>query len=245
MGLGNDNKNYRFVSLRTMVTLPDGSKDVDPGFILSTKVGNRYEKSEAFSFISGQLVDIKKDSYQWENQNVKQTVLFIYDKTDDATYKVEMPNGQLTRSILNSLLTIPDFSDIKISVYRYTRKTDQKVIAAATVSWNVSVNLQKADWKFQPEDLKPYFDKVVFRGKEQIDSDRADEFLANLAIKYILPVINKTKTTGGLPPSDVMEHTAEESGPTEGQVLLNGLGKDRKAESFDQPEPGETDDLPF
>jgi hypothetical protein len=247
MGLGNDKKNYRFVSLRTMEVLSDGKKEINPRFILSTKIEGtkEYEQSEAFGYISGKLVDIKKDSYQWGDQEVKQCILFLYDKTEDATYKVEMPNGQLTRSIQNSLLTIPDFSDIKISVYRYTRKTDQKVIAAASVSWNVSANPQKADWKYSFEELKPYFDKVVFKGKEQIDSDRADEFLANLAIEYILPIVKKSNTDSGLPPSDVIERTAEETGPTEGQVLLNGLGPDRKATSFDSSGPGETDDLPF
>ena len=219
MGLGNDKKNFKYVSLRTMVKTGD-VKVIDPAFILTEKVGESYVKSDPCNYIQGELVDIKKSSYEWEKRKVYQVELLIYDPEDGSTYKVEMGYGGLTRSILNSLISVPDYSDIKIRVYRYTRKTDGKEIAGAQVIFNYSRDPQKAEWAVDAEILKPYFKKTLVKGNEEWDSFDADEFLANMAIEQIIPKLKKASPT--LPPGD------STFGPGEETDVLGDVRQERK-----------------
>jgi len=247
MGFGSDRKTYRYFSLRTM-TGENENKQIDPAFVLSEKVNGQWVKGEACRYISGQLTDVKREKYVWQNRDVHQVILFLYDKPTDEYYKVEMGFGSLTRSILNSLMSIPDYKDIKIILYKSKSKTDGKDFAGAVVYWNCSTDNQKADWVIPAEDIKVKFNKVVIRGKEEWDSFPADEMVADLAIVNILPKLEKPAEHArpavnehGLPPSDlqpepdnILDQTREERAARESRQLDEDLNAAL-----------EGDDLPF
>lgn len=242
MGLGNDRKNMKYVSLRIMVGEGD-KKAVDPAFVLSQKTEHGWVKGEAFQYVTGELIDIKKDKYVYQGRDVPQIALFLYDKSEDAVYKVEMGYSGLTRSILNSLMNIPDYKDLKIIVYKKTLKEKDNLVVPGSVVWyNFSSDRQKGDWLVQPEDIKAKFTKVVIRGKEETDTFPADEMIADMAIERITPRLRKIDEM--LPASDIGS-SGEES-------VLDQARRDRAEREAKEAESGtndtttdEGDDLPF
>lgn len=255
MGLGNDRKKYAYVTLRVQVG-EGNSKVVDPAFVLSVKdeQGN-YIKGEPFQYITGELVGIKKDGYTYQGREIPKVILFIYDKDDDTVYKVECGYNGLTRGVLNSLMTIPDYRDIQILVYKKTLKEkDNQVVPGAVVRWNFHDVPVKADWMVPPEDLKAKFVKTMIRGQEEVDSFPADQMIVDMAMDVIPPKLRSldsmapkpvrtTVAPGELPPSEsmagedsILDQTRRERAERESAQLDSEM---------DNAIAEEGDDLPF
>jgi len=250
MGLGNDRKKYAYVSLRVQVG-EGASKAVDPAFVLSQKDEHGYWiKGEAFQYISGELIDIKRDKYTYQGREVPKLILFMYDEKDDTVYKIECGYNSLTRSVVNSLMTIPDYRDLQILVYKKTLKDkDNKVVPGAVVRFNFHTTPVKADWMIPPEEITAKFQRVMIRGVEEVDSFPADEMVIERGLEVILPKLRSLDTIthkapvasyhiGDLPPGDL---TSDEDS------VLDQIRKERSDRKIETEPMNEDmgDDLPF
>lgn len=249
MGLGNDRKKYAYVTLRVQVG-EGSSKVVDPAFVQTVKDehGN-WIQGEAFQYIAGELVGVKKDSYEWQGRTIPKVQLFIYDKGDDTIYKVECSYNGLIRSIMNSLMSIPDYKDIQILVYKKTLKEKQnQVVPGAVVRWNFNTSPEKASWVIPIEEITAKFLKVMIRGKEEVDTLPADEMVVNMAIDNILPKLRSLdQVTAKVVDAPVPIQRAPVDSPEE-TSMLDQVRKDRAEREADinyAVAEDEDTDLPF
>ena len=115
MGLSNKNSGQKFVK----VHYEGGDKDSGtPTWGIQDKVEGKWEVVETGSNLTGKVVSIEKDSYDYRGQ--KQHKVKIGIKDGEELFMLELGYGYYSRNILNTLAGIGSLSgkEIDLSIYR-------------------------------------------------------------------------------------------------------------------------------
>lgn len=138
-------------------------KNADPTFIVTAKKDGEYVEVKRGSRVSGTLLKIEKDSYEYKGKPIPKFKLKMKD--GDEVMVVEFKYNLISRSILNALLSIIDFGKISITLVK------GKKFSQAFVNNDEAT----ARWKYQYDELR---DKVVKKDNGDNDYTKLNEFFA-------------------------------------------------------------------
>lgn len=125
-----------------------------PFFSEMKKSGDVWEPISQDTFLEGKLIKIEKSSYDYKKgkQTLTQNTFKLKIDGGDETYSVDFNYNYYTRSMLNALSSIEDFSNttVKISIYRNKD---------GFVSIYTTADGEKSEWTIQPAKLPGKDDK--------------------------------------------------------------------------------------
>jgi hypothetical protein len=99
----------------------------------------KYDYADAGDTLSGRLVTVTQDSYEYDGETKRSVALTFSDGGE--RFKLEMNHSWRTSSLLNSLATAPDFSHVELGVYEdLTSKSRDKV------RFKIRVNGERPEW---------------------------------------------------------------------------------------------------
>lgn len=151
MGLTSSTSNIKYVK----VAYEGGDKDAGkPSFGVVGKKNDKWEVIETGTSISGKIIGIEKDQYEYRNKPQYQYKLKIQDGSD--IFSLELGYGFFSRSLLNSISGIGDLSGKVITLSIYRSKKDFVTIYTTYVEETdkgVSGSEQRAEWELKPENL--------------------------------------------------------------------------------------------
>jgi hypothetical protein len=174
MALGKrTNENLNFLILKVKSKDADG-KQVPPYFQVTKKVdGNWVVQEEEPTNVSGQIVKVEKAVTKFNNEEIPRINLYLRDGED--LYLLELRYTMLSRSILNSLLSLEDISKtVEISLY-----VNKKSYASVFVQ----AGGKPLSWKFSLDE-QPKPEVVKFKGKEQRDFTAVDNFFEKETLEW-------------------------------------------------------------
>ena len=136
----------------------------------STPVFQKLEKNEEGKWVSsgeansiaGYLQDVKIESYEYKNDEVKQLVL-ILDLGDGGPSKLEMNFNGISKGIINNLSNEKSFIGSKLSLRLYTKNDNPNCYCTLDdnkMSWGVPVDQVKANWKNDDFWVKVFEQKI-------------------------------------------------------------------------------------
>jgi hypothetical protein len=176
MGFGNtsdENKNVYYVKIKGLKQEHEGA----PWIGLEQKVGDDYKEVQKSTWINGWLSKAAVDSYEYKGKQTKTIELTLEDGDDK--YILQSSYNQLSRSLINSLLSTNEYGDIKISVY--LNKSKFKSIY-------VENNGQKMEWKYKIEELKPMTSDILEDNvKVGTSYKKLDAWLEEQFKTYVIP----------------------------------------------------------
>jgi hypothetical protein len=103
---------------------------------------------------------------EFEGQPTYNISLYFKDKTANETYLLDLKLNMLTRGLLNSLLNVKEFEDIKISLYQ--GKNGYPAVA-------IRAHGELVKWKYSLDEMPPV-ESVTFKGRKMNDYSQIDEF---------------------------------------------------------------------
>ena len=118
--LGNDNQNNNNKLLILKIATKDAEKkNIDPVFNISEKSAEtgKWGVTGSVSSVSGDLTKIEIRDQEYLGEHYNTVSLFLNDQDTQETYLLDLRLNLLTRSLVNSLLGMKDFNDIKVSLY--------------------------------------------------------------------------------------------------------------------------------
>jgi hypothetical protein len=215
MALGRPNSfNGQTYSVR--LKLKDGEQFLDCAvFDVQKKVGDKkYETVQRVADISGDIVDVKAESKEIDDNTIKSATIEMRDKEE--RYFVQFSLGSsLGRNLANALLNLTDLNDVRIGLY--SKKGDGDKIYPA-VALRVGTAKETIKWKYNPmEGEVPAVREFRGKGgKTEKDWSEAEDFF-----------IEKLNEFG----AEVRGAAGSES---------NGSANESHDESSDQGAPAET-----
>ena len=99
----------------------------------------KYDYTDAGDTLSGRLLSISQDSYQYDGET-KRSVALMFG-SDGERFKLEMNHSWRTSSLLNSLATAEDFSHVELGVYE-----DTEAKSRDKVRFKIRVNGVRPEW---------------------------------------------------------------------------------------------------
>lgn len=248
-----DRQNRRKISFWKIAgqrELPDKSKEVDCRLVSKKKDGTIEEERG----LSGHFLSIGHGEFTHESRLHKTIKILLWDK--DEEFKIEVGiDSQIGRDLCNVILSRPDIDFINISCYNSKKNDEGKIFP------RVGVRVNKEDknlgWKHDYKAvIAPKIDKVMYKGKEENDATRANNFLLEDWIRHEkvlneharkIPANVEYEAKNGAPASAASSNrpAAEEQSL---QDELNKMPDPRQQGSGAPPdnfEPLADDDLPF
>jgi hypothetical protein len=112
------------------------------------KVGKEWKTTETYECISGKLVGIETESYEYEKgkKTLRQHQVILILKDGDDKYKISVNFSYMSRGMLNNLASITDFKNKNIELTLYKNKTDFD-------SCFVTCNGEKTNWALDASKL--------------------------------------------------------------------------------------------
>jgi hypothetical protein len=178
-------ENVYYVSIKT--------KDL-PAPILSvqTKNGDKYVHVGDFDRLSGNILKIDAKPGEYQGSKIYSASVVMEDGVD--LYFLTIPFSFLGREILNKLLGLETFDNVEIAVYQSKAKEEGgKTYAKGTVQQNG----ERVSWKYENDQI-PAVEKVMFKGKQQSDTTKADDFFEN-ALKEFSKVVTEWRKANPAP----------------------------------------------
>lgn len=174
MALGNkknDNLNFLILKIKTK---DEEGKQVNPYFQITKRVEDQWVVQEDKpTSVSGTIYKVQQKVTEWKDEKIPRIDVYLKDGED--AYKIELKYTLLTRSILNSLISLEDASKVvELSLY-----TNKKGYSAVMVKAGDEI----LRWKFSLDEL-PKPNVVVFKGKEQRDFTPLDNFFEEEVVKW-------------------------------------------------------------
>lgn len=222
--LGNKEESGTFYYLKLRGT----KKGELPFFSVTQKDENgKYPEIKQVNSVSGHLVGIKKESYEWEGEKVNTFKLEMRD--GDEVYIVTFGYNMISRNMLNCLAACENISTVELKVYVDKKTGHQRMFT--------TVNGGKTGWKYESDVLTPMIEKVTNKKGEVVSTDTSelDAFFAKVIDNEILP-----KLSHSLPATPKADPFEQNAAAVEAQAPKS-VGKTKKV-----VEPIEDDgDLPF
>lgn len=151
MGLSTKESNVKYVK----VCYESGDRDNGkPLFGVSKKVGDAWTVGDTGSNLTGKIVGVKKNSYDYQ-KGKKTMTQHTYDleiQSDGVVYSLGMNCNYYSRSVLNSIANVGDLTGktIELSIYRN---------GEGFVSIYVTCDGNKTGWAYDNKDMPKSDDK--------------------------------------------------------------------------------------
>lgn len=165
----------KFVSFR------QDKSDKEFYFMLHEKQGESWIVTEKHKQFVGSLLNVEFGSYEYGGEKV-QTIAFFFD-ADGTTFKIECNWNVLTRSIINTMASVPDA--IKEGRQFLIRTWNDGNYNKVFVKFNDSED--RLDWLVPVKD-QPEIKRATFGGKTMIDDTDVNRFFSKIVKEKIMPV---------------------------------------------------------
>lgn len=162
----NNNDNSKLLILKVKTKDAEG-KEIDPTFQVSQKGENgKWSPTGTVSNVAGDLTraDVKEGEY--EGQKTYNISLYLKDLDAAETYLVDLKLNMLTRGLLNNLLGLTKYEDVKLGLYKNAK-------GYPAVAVRQKGELSK--WKYSLDEL-PKVESITFKGKKMNDYTAVDDF---------------------------------------------------------------------
>ena len=215
MGLSTKNTNIKYVK----VIYENNDKDKGkPSFGIQGKVEGIWKVVEQGDNLSGKIIGIEKDSYEFKGKPQRLFKLKVQD--NDMNYSLDLGYGYYSRNVLNSLASIGDLTGhlIEFSVYR--NKKDY-------VSIWVTNDGEKTEWDLDAKELP---------GTDDEKWDESFDYFINKISKNLAP--DEISTLGDTTKIEDIEYETPENSPDNKEESV-------QEEQSEEQEQKEADDLPF
>lgn len=166
MGFPKRNQNNNPLLILKVVSRKD-SKPCEPYFSVLSKnqETDKWEEQSREGSVEGIITKIDKKVGEFNGEPYTNTLIYLKDETNN--FLLELKSNMLSRSLLNSILGIENFSKVvRIDLYN-----NKKGFA----SGSVYSGGEKVSWKYSLEE-QPSADKVKFKGREMTDFSKIDAF---------------------------------------------------------------------
>lgn len=166
--LGNKNTDSTKLLILKVKTRDAAGKDIEPIFQVNEKnpETGKWGPVSSTPTVSGDLVRADVKEGEFDGQKTYNISVYLRDLELNETYLVDLKLNILSRGLLNSILNLANFKDVKISLY-----TNAKGYAAASLRQNGEM----VKWKYSLNEIPPAVE-VQFKGKTQRDFTPSDEF---------------------------------------------------------------------
>lgn len=184
MALGNkyNNDNSKLLILKPRTQNRDKEK-VEPYFEVSSKnEEGKWVEVAREPAVEGNLNRIEIKESEYEGQKLYNVSLYLKDSKANELYLVDLKLNMLTRGLLNSLVNLTAFDEVKLGLY--TAKNGYPNIAVRQHG-----NLIK--WKYSLDEL-PKIDTIIFKGKKMNDYTLVDEFFVSKIKEFSKLIPNST-----------------------------------------------------
>lgn len=144
-----------------------------PVFVVSERQGDKFvQLDQTETNVTGTLVAIEPKEFVWEGKTIKSVSATLTD--GDQIYFVTIPYSNLGRGLMNSLLSLKEFTDVEIGLYQTRAKvTGGKTYPATSLRQGGEI----VRWRFEQKDL-PQPDVTTFKGETLRDYTKVETFLA-------------------------------------------------------------------
>jgi len=223
MALGNKNNNDNSKLLILKIRTQDlDKKAIDPIFQVNEKVDGKWVSTDTTTAVEGQLTRAEVKEGEYEGQKTYNISLYLKDTEAAETYLVDLKLNMLTRGLLNSVLNLTKFDEVKFGLY--TGKNGYPNVA-------VRQHGEMVKWKYSLDEM-PTPDEVMFKGKKMRDYSAVDEFFIE-KIKELAARVN------GAAPAKSKDKTVNTT-----KVVKSEAKAESPADSdmFDDKESDSTDD---
>ncbi len=208
-------------------------------------MGDEYVvRAETSDRVSGDLVHIILDTYEWQGEEKNTIKLYLEDEAEGEVVIIDARLNNLTRSIFNSLFALESFKNVELSLYSV--KDKQQVDWPAASVWQDG---ERVMWKYKPEE-QPKVEKLMdSRGKVKgQDSFAIDAFyvekLTELAARVKAARSSSTPATNPAPaPVTTNVTNVTQVAPAPQGVAVASKGK-RKAAQAPVTTPASTENGP-
>ncbi len=221
----------------------------DPWIGLDQKQGDKYIEVEKGQWISGWLSAAKIGSYEYEGKDVKTFELVLEDGI--MKYVFQSSYNNLSRSLINSLLSTTDYGILKISVYTNNKgyKSIGVEMNGERIKWKHSLD----EFKAKTKEIKDEEGEVIKISYKELDSWLEEEFKKHIIPNckpnpnpYIAPAPQTGPATIDDIPSGTGGDKQEEVKPLTGKAKIEKAKQlqdelENKKSFIDDP----TNDLPF
>jgi len=189
------NSNSVLLVLKPKSKSSTGEK-VKPYFEISKKEGKEWKivDDQTISSITGDLSKVEVVEEEWQGDKYFRVKLFLRD--GDESYLVPLRLSIASRSLLNSLFSLEDFSNITIKYYQTATGYD---------AYFVSQNDERVAWKYDTSEI-PAADEVTLGKKKIRDFTKVDSFYVE-KVNELAQRLNKANSR---PKSKDVEETVEE-----------------------------------
>lgn len=159
-------------------------------FEFRKKVGNviSVDPRKTICTIDGEVEKMEMGEYTYENKEIKTLKIHLKKRIKEKTvlFILNLSYTQTTRSIINSLLACnKPITRLCIVLYKN---------AAGFSSVKMTINGERAEWKYSIEEMKKHIDKIVNKKGEFISNDYSElDELFFSALRKHLPVIQPGK----------------------------------------------------
>lgn len=146
------------ISNKTYFKIGYENNDKDNGkpfFSEQKKQGNEWISVSQDTFLEGELIGVSKSSYEYKNK--LQHVFELLIDGGDENYALQLNYGYFTRSILNSLASVPSFGNVKIRLEIWRNKDGYVTVV---VKYDTQ---ERIDWLL-PNDKLPKLDDEKWLG---------------------------------------------------------------------------------
>lgn len=162
----NNNDNSKLFILKPRTQNKEKEK-VEPYFEVNAKnEQGKWVEVDAVPGVEGNLTRLDVKEGEYEGQKTYNVSVFLKDPDGSQTFLVDLKLNMLSRGLLNSILNLSKYEDVKFGLY--TGKNGYP---------NVSVRQhgELTKWKYSLDEM-PKPEEVKFKGKIQRDYSAVDEF---------------------------------------------------------------------
>ena|ERR1017187_7151060 len=185
--LGNENQTSGKLYILKPKTTDAEKHQISPVFQISEKNAEtgKWGVTGAVSSVSGNLTRLEIKDQEYLGEKYQTVSVYLTDPAINEIYLLDLRLNLLSRSVINSLLNLKTFEEIKVSLYT-NKKNGYPAVA-------VRQHGEMVDWAYKLEEL-PQPEEVTFKGKIQRDYSGPDAFFVE-KVKELSSKLNTAPKT--------------------------------------------------
>lgn len=172
MALGNNNQNNGKLYILKIRTQDEQKQSIPPTFDVLEKGEENWSVTANETQVAGNLTKLdleKRDNPKVPGEQYDVIKMYLNDEEKDETYLLDLRFNLLSRSLFNSLLSLEEFDNLKISLYE--SKKGEKTYPAISLRRGDEMVRWKHDLKSLPEveEIKDKKGNVVKRVYDELN----------------------------------------------------------------------------
>lgn len=213
--------------------------EVPVHFEVQELVDNEYKVTAKVNDLSGDLVNIYINDFEYQGKKSKAIKLHFQDFDRNELYILDLRISLLTRSLFNTLLSLTSFDGLKVGVYQGKPRANKKSYPMISVRQHGEL----VQWKYKLEEL-PKIQEIKTSAQTIRIYDELDAFyvaeLEKLAVK-----LRERRKAAGRPTTAAPKATLNDTASTCVVAVPPEQAAPKTDEEFADGPPPEEDEAPF